>query len=111
MLISKPQPPQSYQPVLPPSASSGSVAPVTQKSAHPDLITRYNLASEVASPSVDKGLEGTSGASGLTSNPPKQAWSQNKTERHALLQKRRDEMILAARRKMEEKDQVNGASR
>ncbi len=30
-------------------------------------------------------------------------WSSNKDERHALLQKRRDDMILAARRKMEAK--------
>jgi coupling of ubiquitin conjugation to ER degradation protein 1 len=53
------------------------------------------------------------GTPGLTSNSPKQAWSQNKNERHALLQKRRDEMILAARKKMEEKDQAaraHGAS-
>ena len=33
----------------------------------------------------------------------KQAWSSNKGERHALLQRRREEMILAARRKMEAK--------
>ena len=33
----------------------------------------------------------------------KQAWSSNKGERQALLQKRREEMILAARRKMEAK--------
>lgn len=33
----------------------------------------------------------------------KQAWSQNKDERSALLQKRREEMILVARRKMEAK--------
>jgi coupling of ubiquitin conjugation to ER degradation protein 1 len=32
-----------------------------------------------------------------------QAWSTNKGERQALLQRRRDEMILAARRKMEAK--------
>jgi coupling of ubiquitin conjugation to ER degradation protein 1 len=32
-----------------------------------------------------------------------QAWSSNKVERQALLQRRRDEMILAARRKMEAK--------
>lgn len=32
-----------------------------------------------------------------------QAWSSNKNERQALLQKRREEMILAARRKMEAK--------
>ena len=39
--------------------------------------------------------------------PPKgrqaQAWSANKGERQALLQKRREEMILSARRKMEAK--------
>lgn len=32
-----------------------------------------------------------------------QAWSANKGERQALLQKRREEMILGARRKMEAK--------
>jgi coupling of ubiquitin conjugation to ER degradation protein 1 len=31
------------------------------------------------------------------------AWSSNRDERQALLQRRRDEMILAARRKMEAK--------
>lgn len=31
------------------------------------------------------------------------AWSSNREERHASLQRRRDEMILAARRKMEAK--------
>lgn len=30
-----------------------------------------------------------------------QAWSANKGERQALLQRRREEMIMAARRKME----------
>jgi coupling of ubiquitin conjugation to ER degradation protein 1 len=33
----------------------------------------------------------------------KSAWSANKSERQALLQKRREEMILAARRKMQAK--------
>ncbi|KAL9608602.1 MAG: hypothetical protein Q9167_006576, partial [Letrouitia subvulpina] len=36
--------------------------------------------------------------------PKAQAWSQNKIERQALLQKRREEMVLNARRKMEEKE-------
>jgi coupling of ubiquitin conjugation to ER degradation protein 1 len=31
------------------------------------------------------------------------AWSSNRDERHASLQNRRDEMILAARRRMEAK--------
>ena len=39
----------------------------------------------------------------MESEKKKQAWSQNKGERQALLQKRREEMILAARKKMEEK--------
>lgn len=33
----------------------------------------------------------------------KKGWSNSKDERQSLLQKRRDEMILAARRKMEAK--------
>jgi coupling of ubiquitin conjugation to ER degradation protein 1 len=32
---------------------------------------------------------------------PKKAWSQDKNERQKNLQRRRDEMILAARRKLE----------
>jgi coupling of ubiquitin conjugation to ER degradation protein 1 len=41
---------------------------------------------------------------------PKQAWSNDKAERSALLQKRREDMILAARRKMEEKEKAKGSS-
>ena len=37
-----------------------------------------------------------------------QAWSTNKAERQALLQRRREEMILAARRKMEAKVAAEG---
>ncbi|KAL8923116.1 MAG: hypothetical protein Q9208_004800 [Pyrenodesmia sp. 3 TL-2023] len=36
--------------------------------------------------------------------PKPPAWSQNKAERQALLQKRREDMVLAARRKFEEKE-------
>jgi coupling of ubiquitin conjugation to ER degradation protein 1 len=39
------------------------------------------------------------------------SWSANKSERQALLQKRRDEMILSARRKMEEKLAAEEAAR
>lgn len=36
----------------------------------------------------------------------KGGWSQNKSERQDLLKRRRDEMILEARRKMEERDRM-----
>jgi len=35
-------------------------------------------------------------------------WSSNKNERAALLQKRREEMILKARRKLQEKERSEG---
>ncbi len=57
---------------------------------HPDLITRYNLASRI-------GEEGKA-------EEMKPAWSNNKSERQALLQRRREEMVLKARRKMEERE-------
>lgn len=38
----------------------------------------------------------------------KQAWSTDKSERARLLQRRREDMILAARRKLEEKDREKG---
>lgn len=50
------------------------------------------------------GAPGISGADG--SAPRKSNWSSNKNERQALLQRRREEMILTARRKLEERDRV-----
>ena len=41
--------------------------------------------------------------------PDKKAWSQNKGERQASLQRKKEEMILAARRKMEAKVKAEGA--
>jgi len=65
------------------------------------LITRYGLSSKVANNSVEAvGDE----------KQKKGGWSQNKTERQALLKKRREDMILEARRKLEEKDRVKGGS-
>ncbi|KAJ5243191.1 uncharacterized protein N7469_001518 [Penicillium citrinum] len=61
-----------------------------------DLISRYNLSSKLASENEPE----TSTIASSTSS-----WSQNKDERQRLLQKRRDEMILAARRKMMQKNQ------
>ncbi|RKF71906.1 Coupling of ubiquitin conjugation to ER degradation protein 1 [Golovinomyces cichoracearum] len=93
-------PPQSFQPSLPatspPSTSESSTRSRTSRS-QPDLITRYNLKSKVAEESK------SSDESTDLSQKQGQAWSSNKIERQAILKKRREEMILAARRKMEAK--------
>lgn len=64
-----------------------------------DLIKRYNLAGKIATadPSATTSSEGTGNQSGSS-------WSNDKKERQALLQRRRDDMILNARRKLEEKE-------
>lgn len=69
------------------------------KPSQPDLITRYNLTSKVAK--AESGEEEAAISTSPAAGKP--AWSQNKNERQALLQKRREEMILAARRKMQAK--------
>ncbi len=102
------QPPQSFQPPLPVVASTTSTATSAQaKPLQPDLITRYNLkaklleesskAEALASASTSTEEE----ASSTVKQKQGQAWSANKGERQALLQRRREEMIMAARRKME----------
>lgn len=58
-----------------------------------DLITRYNLQSKISGKGKEKEEE-----------TPAPGWYQDKTERAKVLQRRRDEMILAARRKMMERD-------
>lgn len=60
--------------------------------AQPNLIQRYNLQEQVAQQNGQDSAEGAA-----------KKWSTNKDERQSLLQKRRDEMILAARKKMEAK--------
>ncbi|KAJ6444521.1 AMFR protein [Purpureocillium lavendulum] len=95
-------PPVTFQPPPPPgqAASSSSSASVTrqpEKPAQPDLISRYNLKDKiVAGPQPD-------GAGEAETDKAKKGkgWSSNRDERQASLQRRRDEMILAARRKME----------
>ena len=77
------------------------------KPLQPDLITRYNLraklAEEASKDSVPEGVDEQLSLGNAGRQKQGQAWSQNKAERQALLQKRREEMILAARRKMEAK--------
>lgn len=86
----------TFQPPPPPgqSAPSSSAATASRqpdKPAQPDLITRYNLKDKLDTASQEE--QDTKG----------KGWSSNRDERQASLQRRRDEMILAARRKMEAK--------
>ncbi|KAF2704332.1 hypothetical protein K504DRAFT_538300 [Pleomassaria siparia CBS 279.74] len=95
-------PPTSFNiPTPRPTPTSRTAAPIA-KPSQPDLITRYNLSSKLTA----------NAESTTTEEQPKQkAWSQDRTERQANFQRRREEMILAARRKLEEKEKakVSGA--
>ncbi|CAE7174460.1 hypothetical protein PTNB73_02667 [Pyrenophora teres f. teres] len=95
--------PPSFQipaPAVPraPPASARAAAPA--KPAHPDLITRYNLSSKI-SQTEQPAQEG---------QPKAKSWSADKNERQANLQRRREEMILAARRKLEEQEKAKASS-
>jgi len=112
------QPPPNFRAQEPPqsaAASSSSAAgagagarasaqrgrgAAAQKIQHPDLITRYNLAAHVAATQEGEGAV----------TPVKGGWSQNKSERQDLLKHRREEMVLAARRKMEARDREAAAA-
>ncbi|GAB7351966.1 hypothetical protein MBLNU459_g2494t2 [Dothideomycetes sp. NU459] len=99
-------PPPSFQPQIPrPATTVPSTNPVPPKPAHSDLITRYNLSNRIASPA---GVAPAEQATTTGSKP--QSWSQNKTERADILKKRREEMVLAARRKMEERDRSSAGA-
>jgi coupling of ubiquitin conjugation to ER degradation protein 1 len=67
-----------------------------------DLITRYNLQSRVGSvKGKEKETEEQRVDEGM-----KKGWEGVKEERQRMLQRRWDEMILKARRKMVEKDEM-----
>ncbi len=68
----------------------------------PDLITRYNLQSKVAA-GEQQGKSDDDADSQDGSGSKAKGWSASKDERQSLLQRRRDQMILEARRKMEAK--------
>ncbi|MCJ1341369.1 hypothetical protein MMC09_006665 [Bachmanniomyces sp. S44760] len=108
-------PPPSFQPPPPPSTTpqTSTSTPSTNTSStprQPDLITRYNLSSKVASiskPPSEGASEGAEreGEEGKgKGKKEKPVWPSSKSERQALLQRRREEMILTARRKMEEEE-------
>lgn len=95
-------PPPTYQPNLPSPAAAAAAAAEGRggggsgKAARPDLITRYGLQSRV----------GGKGKEPVPSEEQKRsAWSSDKVARADGLKRRREEMILEARRKMEAKDQ------
>lgn len=92
-------PPPTYQPDLPsPAAAAAAVAEGSggAKAGRPDLITRYGL----------QGKVGGKGKEPVPSEEQKRsAWSSDKIARAEGLKKRREEMILEARRKMQAKEQ------
>ncbi|MCJ1426685.1 hypothetical protein MMC29_004588 [Sticta canariensis] len=95
-------PPPSFQPLLPPPSTTSHQATNTfQKPTHPNLITRYNLTSRLASSDPAK-------AEPVAAEVGK--WAQNRNERQALLQRRREEMVLNARRKLEEEERARAGA-
>ncbi|EMC93350.1 hypothetical protein BAUCODRAFT_37037 [Baudoinia panamericana UAMH 10762] len=93
-------PPPSYQPHLPSpnqQAPAVGVSAGTRKDGtrNEDLITRYGLQGRVGG----KGKEAE-----LSEEQKRSAWSSDKAARAEGLKKRRDEMILQARRRMEAKE-------
>ncbi|KAL0944372.1 amfr protein [Colletotrichum truncatum] len=97
-------PPITFQPPPPPgtnpataSAATAAASKAAEKPSQPDLITRYKLQDKIAK------QQAAAAAAEAEKEKSSKGWSSNRDERQALLQKRRDEMILAARRKMEAK--------
>lgn len=94
--------PASFQiPAQPPRAAptSARVPAAPARPTHPDLITRYNLASKLDQ-TTDPAQE---------EQPKAKSWSADKNERQANLQRRREEMILAARRKLEQREKAKAS--
>ncbi|KAF2847094.1 AMFR protein-like protein [Plenodomus tracheiphilus IPT5] len=80
------------------AATPARATPTVQKPTHPDLITRYNLTSKISQASESVEAE----------QPKAKSWSADRNERQANLQRRREEMILAARRKLEQQEKGKG---
>lgn len=66
------------------------------KKADSDLISRYKLQDRISASDKGKAVE--------SSTPQNNTWAPTKVERQEVLRRRRDEMILEARRKMLERD-------
>ena len=87
-------PPPSFQPPLPAQAAPTAQVPVAS-AGQPDLITRYGLQGRIN----DKGKEAVK-----SEEQKRMAWTSDKAARAEGLRRRREEMVLEARRKMLEKD-------
>ena len=90
-------PPPSYQPPLPAQAAPASAQSSAARggAGQPDLITRYGLQGRIG----DKGKEAV-----RSEEQKRMAWTSDKVARAEGLRRRREEMVLEARRKMLEKD-------
>jgi len=91
-------PPSFTIPTPTPAVTPRRATPVAAKPAQPDLITRYNLSAKLKQTTQPASEE----------QPKAKAWSQDKNERQMNLQRRREEMILAARRKLEQQEKGKG---
>lgn len=93
------QAPASFElPASPTAAMPTRPVQTAAKPSHPDLITRYNLSSKLSQQ-----------AESTEEKAKAKAWSADRNERQLNLQRKREEMILAARRKMEEKERANAS--
>ncbi|KAI3341815.1 hypothetical protein F4824DRAFT_447156 [Ustulina deusta] len=110
-------PPITFQPPPPPTSTTASSTSQRAKAplrpAEPDLITRYKLQDKLNKSSGESSSD--TGSEPAEPGTKTKAWSSNREERQTTLQRRRDEMILAARRKMEakiasEKSAASGSS-
>ncbi|KAM5465564.1 hypothetical protein MauCBS54593_006339 [Microsporum audouinii] len=101
-------PPPTFQPQIPAASTPMETTSSTQQAVKPamtNLISRYNLQSKIDNESAEAlGAGAVSGDSTILRQ--ESAWSRDKEERQRLMQKRRDDMILSARRKMLEKDRA-----
>lgn len=100
-------PPPTFRPELPTmpataTAATGGRSGNGGKAQTQDLITRYGLQGKVGN---GKGKEPMPSEEELAKQK-KNAWSADKVQRAEALKRRREEMILAARRKMAEKDEA-----
>ncbi|KAL8937083.1 MAG: hypothetical protein Q9216_004598 [Gyalolechia sp. 2 TL-2023] len=106
------RPPPSFQPIQPPPSSSSSTTPINPpppRSSHPDLITRYKLQSRISQPEPSNPGDDDEGEEEGKPHVPE--WGRTKAERQSLLQERKHEMVLAARRRFEEKERERAAGK
>lgn len=104
-------PPITFQPPPPPGTNGDSTTQqpaqsrASERPTQPDLITRYNLKDKIVATenAGASDAENSTGSVSVSGSGKTKAWSTNKEERQSLLQKRRDQMILEARRRMEAK--------